>query len=113
MNHRPSASGARSGASTSGRKYVTPQGFTAIKDGIKAQATVTTPAGRKPAWLRAPFPAGERFDGPPYRALQRYQVRPDTEALSLRKWFRASWLVQGFVARDDAERAELPATWSA
>lgn len=51
-----------SGVSTSGRKYVTPQGFTAIKDGIKAQATVTTPAGRKPAWLRAPFPAGERFD---------------------------------------------------
>jgi hypothetical protein len=50
-----------------------------------------------------------RLDGPPYRALQRYQVRPDTEALSLRKWFRASWLVQGFVARDDAERAELPA----
>lgn len=49
-----------------------------------------------------------RLDGPPYRALQRYQVRPDTEALSLRKWFRASWLVQGFVARDDGERAELP-----
>lgn len=50
-----------------------------------------------------------RLDGPPYRALRRYEVRPDTEALSLRKWFRASWLVQGFVARDDAERAELPA----
>lgn len=50
-----------------------------------------------------------RIDGPPYRALRRYEVRPDTEALSLRKWFRASWLVQGFVARDDAERAELPA----
>ncbi len=50
-----------------------------------------------------------RLDGPPYRALQRYQVRPDTEALSLRKWFRASWLVQGFVARDEVERAELPA----
>ena len=49
-------------ASQSGRKYVTPQGFTAIKDGIKAQSTVLTPAGRKPAWLRAPFPAGERFD---------------------------------------------------
>jgi signal transduction histidine kinase len=50
-----------------------------------------------------------RLDGPPYRALRRYEVRPDTEALSLRKWFRASWLVQGFVARDEAERAELPA----
>ena len=48
--------------SPSGRKYVTPQGFTAIKDGIKAQSTVLTPAGRKPSWLRAPFPAGERFD---------------------------------------------------
>ena len=49
-----------------------------------------------------------RLDGPPYRALQRYQVRPDTQALSLRKWFRASWLIQGFVARDDAERSQLP-----
>ena len=49
-----------------------------------------------------------RLDGPPYRALQRYQVRPDTEALSLRKWFRASWLVQGFVARNEAERDQLP-----
>lgn len=49
-----------------------------------------------------------RVDGPPYRALHRYQVRPDTEALSLRKWFRASWLIQGFVARDDTERTQLP-----
>ena len=49
-----------------------------------------------------------RFDGPPYRALQRYQVRPDTEALSLRKWFRASWLIQGFVALDANERSQLP-----
>ena len=32
------------------------------------------------------------LDGPPYRKLQRYEVRPDTEALALRKWFRASWL---------------------
>ncbi len=51
-----------SGVSTSGRKYVTPQGFTAIKDGIKAQGDAPAPTGRKPAWLRAPFPAGERFD---------------------------------------------------
>jgi lipoic acid synthetase len=47
----------------SGEKYVTPQGTTAIKDGIKAGALVAPlPAGRKPAWLRAPMPGGERFD---------------------------------------------------
>lgn len=49
-----------------------------------------------------------RLDGPPYRALHRYQVRPDTEALSLRKWFRASWLIQAFVALDASERSQLP-----
>jgi lipoyl synthase len=50
-------------AATSGRKYVTPQGITAIKDGIKASArAVPLPAGRKPSWLRAPMPGGERFD---------------------------------------------------
>lgn len=49
-----------------------------------------------------------RLDGPPYRALHRYQVRPDTEELSLRKWFRASWLIQGFVALNDEERSQLP-----
>jgi lipoic acid synthetase len=47
----------------SGEKYVTPQGTTAIKDGIKAPARAEPlPAGRKPAWLRAPMPGGERFD---------------------------------------------------
>lgn len=50
-----------------------------------------------------------RIDGPPYRALHHYRVRPDTEALSLRKWFRASWLIQGFVALDASERNQLPA----
>ncbi|HXQ63272.1 MAG TPA: lipoyl synthase [Steroidobacteraceae bacterium] len=47
----------------SGQKYVTPQGFTAIRDGIKAAAG-TTPftVGRKPGWLRAPLPAGIRFE---------------------------------------------------
>ncbi len=44
----------------SGEKYLTPQGFTAIKDGIK-QAGSPGAAVRKPAWLRAPMPAGERF----------------------------------------------------
>ncbi|MDA0824449.1 MAG: lipoyl synthase [Proteobacteria bacterium] len=47
-----------------GVKYVTPQGFTAIKDGLK---TSRTPVERsalagKPRWLKAPMPAGEGFD---------------------------------------------------
>lgn len=47
----------------SGEKYVTPQGFTAIRDGIKsAAAGEPLVVGRKPAWLRAPMPAGARFD---------------------------------------------------
>ncbi|HEY1283974.1 MAG TPA: lipoyl synthase [Steroidobacteraceae bacterium] len=46
----------------SGEKYVTPQGFTAIRDGIKASHGAS-PAGltRKPPWLRAKAPAGEGF----------------------------------------------------
>lgn len=50
------ATGARSG-----EKYRTAQGTVAIKDGIKAQGA-PPPAPRKPAWLRAPLPAGRRFD---------------------------------------------------
>ncbi len=47
----------------SGDKYRTPQGFTAIKDGIKAAAEATPlTVGRKPQWLRAPMPAGKAFD---------------------------------------------------
>jgi lipoic acid synthetase len=50
-------------AARSGEKYVTPQGTTAIKDGIKARAEpAPLPAGRKPAWLRAPMPGGTGFD---------------------------------------------------
>jgi lipoyl synthase len=47
----------------SGEKYHTPQGFTAIKDGIK-QSTAAQPftAGKKPSWLRAPMAAGKHFD---------------------------------------------------
>ncbi|HEX2584547.1 MAG TPA: hypothetical protein VHL14_05415, partial [Steroidobacteraceae bacterium] len=47
----------------SGEKYVTPQGFAAIKDGIKAssQSQPFVP-GRKPSWLRAPMPAGGGFN---------------------------------------------------
>jgi lipoic acid synthetase len=47
----------------SGDKYRTPQGFTAIKDGIKvAAAAEPLTVGRKPQWLRAPMPAGKAFD---------------------------------------------------
>jgi lipoic acid synthetase len=47
----------------SGEKYVTAQGTTAIKDGIKARdAHAPLPGGRKPAWLRAPMPGGDGFD---------------------------------------------------
>jgi lipoic acid synthetase len=50
-------------AARSGQKYVTLQGTTAIKDGIKRQsATAARPSGPKPAWLRAPMPGGEGFD---------------------------------------------------
>ncbi len=62
----PVATEAPSTPRASGRKYVTAQGFTAIRDGIKAasapDAATVTPAGRKPAWLRAPMPAGARFE---------------------------------------------------
>jgi lipoic acid synthetase len=46
----------------SGEKYRTPQGFAAIKDGIKASAAAPFMTGRKPHWLRAPMPAGQGFD---------------------------------------------------
>ena len=46
----------------SGEKYLTPQGFTAIRDGVRAPLktddTMVPAAGRKPAWLRAKMPAG-------------------------------------------------------
>jgi len=44
----------------SGEKYTTPQGFTAIKDGIKQ--TAGQPAAlRKPTWLKAPLASGAEF----------------------------------------------------
>jgi lipoic acid synthetase len=47
----------------SGQKYLTPQGFVAIRDGIKSTASApVVPAGPKPAWLRAQMPSGARFD---------------------------------------------------
>jgi lipoyl synthase len=45
----------------SGDKYVTPQGFTAIKDGIKQSSAEQTAVLRKPNWLRAPLASGEEF----------------------------------------------------
>jgi lipoyl synthase len=44
----------------SGEKYTTPQGFTAIKDGVK-QAAATPVVARKPSWLKAPLAAGAQF----------------------------------------------------
>src|SRR5450631_3681467 len=44
----------------SGEKYTTPQGFTAIKDGVK-QSQVPAAIQRKPAWLRAPLGTGAAF----------------------------------------------------
>jgi lipoyl synthase len=44
----------------SGEKYTTPQGFTAIRDGVKqSHAAAANP--RKPAWLRAPLATGAAF----------------------------------------------------
>jgi lipoyl synthase len=46
----------------SGEKYVTPQGFTAIRDGIKAREAAPRPSfGAKPPWLRAKAPSGTGF----------------------------------------------------
>jgi lipoic acid synthetase len=48
----------------SGEKYVTAQGFTAVRDGVKARGAPTpAPALRKPAWLRARAPLGAGFQG--------------------------------------------------
>jgi lipoic acid synthetase len=44
----------------SGEKYITSQGFTAIKDGVKSNRTPTAGA-RKPPWLRASMPGGAAF----------------------------------------------------
>lgn len=47
----------------SGEKYRTAQGFSAIRDGIKASDTapVRVPGG-KPRWLKAPLASGEHYD---------------------------------------------------
>jgi lipoic acid synthetase len=48
-------------APRSGEKYLTPQGFTAIKDGQKSRGNEAAPTGRKPSWIRAPLPVGRGF----------------------------------------------------
>src|SRR5271163_3112685 len=48
-------------APRSGEKYRTPQGFTAIRDGIKATAVPPAAGARKPTWLRAPLASGAGF----------------------------------------------------
>ena len=46
-----------------GAKYQTEQGFAAIKNGVKARADrQRAPRERKPPWLKARLPAGERFE---------------------------------------------------
>jgi lipoic acid synthetase len=48
----------------SGEKYLTPQGFTAIRDGLKAHGSADPATRRlpKPPWLRAKAPTGNGFD---------------------------------------------------
>jgi lipoyl synthase len=45
----------------SGEKYLTPQGFTAVRDGIKAAAAPAGAPLRKPPWLKARAPSGAGF----------------------------------------------------
>ncbi len=49
---------------TSGAKYRTAQGFTAIRDGIKAapEATPARPRTGKPRWLKAPLASGAGYE---------------------------------------------------
>ena len=48
---------------SSGSKFRSEHGFSAIKDGIKSShSEAETPVQRKPKWLRARMPGGERFE---------------------------------------------------
>ncbi|HSH56904.1 MAG TPA: lipoyl synthase, partial [Halomonas sp.] len=53
---------------SSGKKFRTEHGFAAIKDGIKQRRQPddggegSVDPGRKPKWLRAQIPGGERFE---------------------------------------------------
>jgi len=45
-----------------GSKYLTSHGFTAIKNGVKERTDRRpVPVGRKPPWLKARIPAGEKY----------------------------------------------------
>ena len=47
----------------SGEKYLTPHGFTAIRDGLKTQGNPAPPQPQpKPKWLRAKAPTGPGFE---------------------------------------------------
>jgi lipoyl synthase len=61
---------AEGAAVRSGEKYLTPQGFTAIRDGIKPRGAGPAQAPvRKPPWLKARAPTGSGYQG--VRALVR------------------------------------------
>ena len=45
----------------SGEKYLTPQGFTAIRDGLKGRPVEGRAATPKPDWLRAPLGSGANY----------------------------------------------------
>jgi len=86
----------------SGEKYLTPQGFTAVRDGIRAPRGAPPVAGppkgqRLPAWLRARAPTGAAFLK--VRALVREHrlatVCEDAELMKLR------YVVLTSVDRDD------------
>jgi lipoic acid synthetase len=44
-----------------GTKYRTPQGFSAIKNGVKARPDRPPAPSRKPAWLKVRLPAGAKY----------------------------------------------------
>lgn len=46
----------------SGNKFRTDQGFTAIKNGVKANANAEFPTGRKPPWLRVRIGSGRGYE---------------------------------------------------
>ena len=47
---------------SSGNKFETEQGFTAIKNGIKqTKKADAVPLGRKPEWLKIKLPSGGKF----------------------------------------------------
>src|SRR5712675_904896 len=51
-------------APRSGEKYLTPQGYTAIKDGVRARGgSERRGLTGKPSWLKAPLAAGAGYDG--------------------------------------------------